>query len=111
MFQRPYRSVARRVFLLSGSILIKGTEQVAVQKSNARQLLSPVRDFGYGLLVQCRGTRLNPRRLLSPVTDVSAGQRRESGFIPYYIVIQGVVKPAKTVTSLLIIPSVLGLVF
>jgi hypothetical protein len=58
--------------------------------------------------VQCRGTRPNPRRLLSPVSDVSFGQRRESGFIPYSIIIQGAESPAKTVTSLLIIPSVLG---
>jgi hypothetical protein len=36
------------------------------------------------------------------------GQRRESGFITGLVVIQGAETPAKTVTSLLIIPSVLA---
>ena len=94
------------MFLLSGSILVENYECRGTMP-DARQLLSPVTGFSYGLLVQCRGTRLNRRQLLSPVTDVSFGQWRESGFIRVLVVIQGAEKPAKTVTSLLIIPSVL----
>jgi hypothetical protein len=94
MFQRPYRSVARRVFLLSGSILIEGIECRGTTP-DARQLLSPVNEFGYGLLVQCRGTRPKPRQLLSPVTDLPYGQMRESGFITGLVVIQCAGPPQK----------------
>jgi len=94
MFQRPYRSVARRVFLLSGSILIEGNER-SRYKVRMRASCYPRLQSDLCALVQCRGTRLNPRQLLSPVTDFSFGQRRESGFISSYSFIQVQKAPQK----------------
>jgi hypothetical protein len=53
---------------------------------------------------------LKPSWLLSPVNDLGYWHWSESGLITELVVIQGAESPAKTVTSLLIIPTVLGLV-
>jgi hypothetical protein len=45
------------------------------------------------------------------VQDFNCGQMRESGFNGYYEFVLGAGAKAKTVTSLLIIPSVLATVF
>ncbi len=58
-------------------------------------------------LVQCRGTKPNRRRLLSPVTDVSKNRGGNPGLSPSQLLSKVQRINAKTVTSLLIIPSVL----
>jgi len=47
--------------------------------------------------------------LLSPVTEVGFWHLRESGYDHQLLIYPGGTAPAKTVTSLLIIPSVLAL--
>jgi hypothetical protein len=57
---------------------------------------------------ECRGTRLNLRQLLSTVTDVSTGRGGNPDLSPRRLLSNEQRINAKTVTSLLIIPSVLG---
>ena len=94
MFQRPYRSVARRVFLLSGSILIEGNEE-SRYKAGCAPVVIPGYCFWLCATSAVSRYKAEPVPVVIPGYCRFYGQRRESGFIRVPVVIQRVESPQK----------------